>query len=75
MAYNNFYTNFDFKTAEKIIRLALKEDLGKGDVTTDMLIPAKNKSRALLILKENGIIAGLELFKRVFKIVDPKVIV
>lgn len=75
MRNSNFYKNFDFRTAENLIKLALKEDIGTGDVTTDLLIPAKNKSRALLVLKEHGVVAGLELFRRVYKIVDPKVIV
>lgn len=75
MRNSNYYKNFDFRTAENLIKLALKEDIGTGDVTTDLLIPAKNKSRALLVLKEHGVVAGLELFRRVYKIVDPKVIV
>ncbi len=75
MGNTNYYKNFDFKTAENLIKLALKEDIGTGDVTTDLLIPVKNKSRAQLVLKEHGVVAGLELFKRVYKIVDPKVII
>ncbi|MDD5360893.1 MAG: carboxylating nicotinate-nucleotide diphosphorylase [Ignavibacteria bacterium] len=75
MTKKNYYRNFDFKTAGSYINLALKEDLGRGDVTTDLLIPAKNKSRALLVLKEHGVIAGIELFKLVYKIVDPKIII
>jgi len=75
MIGKNYYRNFDFKTAERYIKLALKEDIDSGDVTTDMLIPAKNRSRALLVLKEHGVVAGLELFRRVYKLVDPKVVV
>lgn len=69
----NHYKNFNFKEAEKLISLAIKEDLGKGDVTSDLLIPENHKSKAELLLKENGIIAGLEIFKQVFKIIDNKI--
>lgn len=69
----NFYKNFDFKEAEKLIRLAIKEDLGKGDVTSEMLIPSNLKSKAELLVKEDGIIAGLKIFQLVFKIIDKSI--
>ena len=75
MTKKNFYKNFDFRAAESYIRLALKEDIGTGDVTTDLLVPAKNKSRAHLVLKEHGVVAGMELFRMVYKLVDPKVVI
>jgi nicotinate-nucleotide pyrophosphorylase (carboxylating) len=75
MSNKTFYRNFDFKTAEKIIRQALKEDIGKGDVTTDLLIPKNNMSVANLMMKEPGVVAGVEIFKLVHKIVDTKTIV
>lgn len=70
---NNYYKSFDFKEAERLIRLALKEDIGKGDVTSELLIPANSKSKAQLLVKDNGIIAGLEIFKLVFKIIDKSI--
>lgn len=66
----NYYKNFDFNEAERLIRLALKEDVGKGDVTSELLIPVNLKSKAELLVKDNGIIAGLEIFKLVYKIID-----
>ncbi|MDQ3020893.1 MAG: carboxylating nicotinate-nucleotide diphosphorylase [Bacteroidota bacterium] len=69
----NCYRNFDFKEAGKLIKLALKEDVGKGDVTSELLIPENSKSDAELLVKENGIIAGLEIFKLVFKIIDKNI--
>lgn len=75
MSNKTFYRNFDFKAAEKIIRQALKEDIGKGDVTTDLLIPKSNVSVANLMMKEPGVVAGIEIFKFVQKIVDPKTVV
>jgi nicotinate-nucleotide pyrophosphorylase (carboxylating) len=75
MSNKKFYRNFDFKAAEKIIRQALKEDAGNGDVTTNLLIPKDKKSLANLMMKEPGVVAGVEMFKLVHKIVDPKTVV
>ena len=50
-----------------LITLALKEDIGAGDITTNTLIPAKQTSAAIIIAKEPGIIAGLPLISAVYK--------
>jgi nicotinate-nucleotide pyrophosphorylase (carboxylating) len=67
---NNYYRNFDFKLADKLIGYALKEDIGKGDITSELLIPGESKSKAEILIKENGVIAGLGIFKRVLKLID-----
>lgn len=72
MSNRKFYKDFDFKTAEKLIKQALQEDAGKGDITSNLLISASNKSEANLMAKEPGVIAGIEIFKLVHKIVDAK---
>ncbi len=69
----NYYKNFDFAAADKLIRLAFKEDVGKGDITSNLLIPDKAKSSANIILKEKAVISGLRIFQRVFKIIDDKI--
>lgn len=66
----NYYNNFDSTEACRLIKMALKEDIGKGDVTTDNLIPFKNISTANILLKEDGIISGLKVFKMVFDSLD-----
>lgn len=66
----NYYKNFDFNKADRLIKLALKEDVGKGDITSNLLVSNKSKSRAEILLKEEAIIAGMQIFQRVFKIVD-----
>lgn len=68
----DYYKNFDFKEASRLIKMALKEDIGTGDITTDNLIPAKNISSANILLKEEGIISGLKIFKAVFDSIDKK---
>jgi nicotinate-nucleotide pyrophosphorylase (carboxylating) len=75
MSSKNYYKDFDFKLAGKVIKDALKEDLGKGDVTSNFLIPAGSVSKANIVFKDNGIIAGLELLKLVFKSIDKNIFV
>ncbi len=70
---NNFYKDFDFAEAEKLIKLALREDIGKGDITSETLIPRNSISQARLLLKENSFISGLKIFEMVFKIIDKSI--
>lgn len=58
---------------DDIILNALKEDMALGDITTDNLISDKSVSQAVLIAKQDGIIAGLDVAKRVFKILDENI--
>ncbi|MBK9672119.1 MAG: carboxylating nicotinate-nucleotide diphosphorylase [Bacteroidetes bacterium] len=48
----------------------LAEDIGSGDHTSLACIPAQAKSKAHLLVKENGILAGIEIAKQIFKQVD-----
>ena len=57
-------------TVDKIIRNALEEDLGWGDVTTDSTIPADSKIQGSFIAKEQGILCGIQVCKRVFELLD-----
>lgn len=56
--------------ADKYIRLALEEDINSEDVTTNAVMPDYKKGEVELICKEDGIIAGLQIFERVFTILD-----
>ncbi|MCG2725479.1 MAG: carboxylating nicotinate-nucleotide diphosphorylase [Elusimicrobia bacterium] len=58
------------KKFEKIIRLALKEDISTGDITTNIFVPAKNKFKGILVAKEDGTLCGINIAKRTFQIVD-----
>ncbi|MCG6552333.1 MAG: carboxylating nicotinate-nucleotide diphosphorylase [Candidatus Magnetominusculus sp. LBB02] len=51
------------------IRNALIEDIGHGDITTEMTIEAESRSEAVLIAKEDTVVAGLPFFKAAFNIV------
>lgn len=59
---------------DSIIKNALKEDLGWGDVTTDFTIPDKTVIRGNFIAKEEGIICGIEVCRRVFEIIDESIV-
>lgn len=58
--------------ADKFIRLALEEDINSEDVTTNSVMPGYQKGEVQLICKEDGIIAGLRVFERVFTMLDPQ---
>ncbi len=56
---------------EDFIARALREDVGEGDHTSLACIPAEARSQARLLVKEPGVIAGVEVARRVFAAVDP----
>jgi nicotinate-nucleotide pyrophosphorylase (carboxylating) len=62
--------HFNLKT---FVQHALQEDVGDGDHSALATIPATKKGKCHLLVKENGIIAGIEAAKEIFKIVDPKI--
>jgi len=54
-----------------LIRCALEEDTGPGDITSFLLIPEENKSRALYLAKGTFVLAGLPFAREVFRLLDP----
>ena len=58
--------------ADKYIRMALEEDINSEDVSTNAVMPAAKQGQVELICKEDGVIAGLQIFERVFVLLDPK---
>jgi nicotinate-nucleotide pyrophosphorylase (carboxylating) len=56
---------------DKVIDLALAEDIGHGDITSQALIPPDLSGKASLLVKEAGVLAGIEIAARVFQRVDP----
>lgn len=61
------------KNISKVISSALKEDIKNGDITTRATISKSKKAVGKFLVKADGIIAGLEIAKAVFKQVDPKI--
>jgi nicotinate-nucleotide pyrophosphorylase (carboxylating) len=56
---------------DEIIRNALLEDIGEGDFSTLSCVPKEAEGSAQLIVKENGVLAGIEVAKRIYEIYDP----
>lgn len=58
--------------ADEFILSALREDISSEDVTTNAVMREYRKGTVDLICKEDGVLAGLDVFKRVFTLLDPK---
>lgn len=58
----------NYLVVDNIIKNALLEDIPNGDISTEYIIDEKSRCTVELLCKEDGIIAGLEVFKRVFEI-------
>lgn len=58
---------------DRVVRQALEEDLGWGDVTTDSLIDPTLRASGRIVARETGVVAGVEVAARVFTLVDPAV--
>lgn len=58
----------NWSLADDIIKSALNEDIQYGDITTESIVDSRQKAAIELIVKEDGIIAGIEVFERVFHI-------
>jgi len=57
----------------QLIDMALAEDIGTGDITTDYLIPWHSQGHGVIVAKEAMVLAGLDIAKTVFQRLDPKV--
>ena len=62
------------KEIERVILTALKEDIGAGDITTNLIIGKKQQAKAFFLAKEDGIVAGLAIAKRGFYKLDKKIV-
>ena len=58
--------------ADHLIREALREDISSEDVSTNAVMKEYVKGQVDLICKQDGIIAGLDVFRRVFELLDDK---
>jgi len=65
--------SFDPIALRKIIKRALEEDIGNGDITTDSIVGAEEEVCALIHAGEPGIIAGLPVAEAVFNMLDPDI--
>ncbi len=65
----------DNSVIDRFIECAIREDVGDGDHTSLAIIPENVRGKAQLIVKDKGIIAGVEIARRIFEKFDPSVIV
>ncbi len=56
---------------DRFLRLALEEDVGAGDLTSNSVVPAELQARGLLKINEPGVVSGLAVALRVFELLEP----
>lgn len=61
------------KLVDRIIENALDEDIGPGDITTTAIVDQEVRGEAHLLAKEELVLAGMEIFARVFSFLDPQI--
>ncbi len=61
--------------ADELIKMALREDISSEDVTTNSVMPGPQAGEVKLICKQDGVICGMDVYERVFKILDEDTIV
>lgn len=65
-----FQSSNDFRLSE-FIQNTLREDIGPGDLTTNLVVPANSRSLGLIKVKEDAFISGMEVFFAFFRELDP----
>jgi len=58
--------------SHELIRMALEEDIGGGDVTSGYFVPEDRMARAFVTVRKEGVVSGVELAEQVFREVDPQ---
>ncbi len=58
---------------DTLIETALREDMPSGDITSENIVPVDRISRAMIIAKEEGVLAGIHVAERVMKKIDPSI--
>jgi len=66
--------SLDLKKIRPIVKNALREDIGRGDITTNLLAPETRRVRAKIVTKEPGVVAGIGVAEEVFKVVESLVV-
>lgn len=61
------------KQIQNIIKAALAEDIGTGDITTQATVSPKKKGRAVAVAKDDFVVAGLDVFEATFKCLDKNI--
>ena len=64
---------FIYKEIKRIIKAILKEDIGTGDITTKAIVSPKKMGQAQAIAKDDFVVAGIDIFKQTFLLVDKRI--
>ena len=64
----------DKEMFEHLIKEALHEDIGSGDHSTLSCIPADKKGKAVLKIKQQGVLAGVEVAQQIFHLAEPNAV-
>ncbi len=72
MTYHSYFYQMDNTDLDHILLNALSEDIGEGDHTSCAVIPETAYGKAVLIAKQDGILAGVRVIQRLFKLFDSK---
>lgn len=70
--------NFETRLSEEIltsIRVALKEDIGSGDATTDSIVPRDARMKGQILAKQDGVLAGLDVAQAAYHLFDAEITV
>jgi len=62
----------DLNLVRPIIKMALEEDIGRGDITSEAIIPPSSISKAKITSHEEGVLAGVEIAREVFRLLSPR---
>ena len=78
MAYDKYFLSektpqINLKDLQLVIKRALAEDIGRGDITTRFTIPVNKKIRVKIIAKEDFLLCGINAAEKVFKAEDPEI--
>lgn len=57
--------------SHELIRMALEEDIGSGDVTAEYFVPEDRMAKAFVVVRQDGVISGVKVAEEVFRQVDP----
>ncbi|MBN2483297.1 MAG: carboxylating nicotinate-nucleotide diphosphorylase [Candidatus Omnitrophica bacterium] len=60
----------DVRLVRSVVREALREDVGEGDITTFFCISPRRKTKAVIFVKQPGVLCGIEVAREVFRVVD-----
>ncbi len=60
---------------ERLIEIAIREDIGHGDITSEACIPVEARTQGILVTKQSGTLAGLPYLNRIFQKADPEITV